>query len=78
MVGLVPSARLVAQVAAQADVPGVPGVAAGGGAAVVGVTATASCGGCDWHAEGDPVTVDKAAGKHARAGHPVTTVVTPA
>lgn len=45
---------------------------------MVSLTAAARCHGCDWTTEGKPADVDKAAGRHVKAGHPVATVMRPA
>jgi hypothetical protein len=45
------------------------------------VTVTASCGGCDWTAAGpgsDWDAVQRQAGRHIAAGHPVCVVAVPA
>jgi len=45
--------------------------------ALVSLTATARCHGCDWTAAGKPADVDKAAGKHTATGHPTAVTAVP-
>lgn len=44
---------------------------------MVSLTASARCHGCDWTAAGKPADVDKAAGRHVKAGHATAVVARP-
>jgi hypothetical protein len=46
--------------------------------ALVSLTATARCHGCDWTAAGKPAVVDKVADGHTATGHPTAVMAVPA